>query len=159
MPHSPCLPYTTLFRSWDEIAAVVEALEIPVIGNGDVWNGAAAREMWEHTNCAGIMIARGSHGAPWIFAQARAALEDRPIPADPDIEERFQIVIEHAQNAIAFERDEQLAMREFRKHLGWYTKGLPDGRALRQRLYQVNDLREARDLLEGYRNQLGTAAA
>src|SRR5690625_110645 len=144
---------------WDEIAAVVEALEIPVIGNGDVWNGAAAREMWEHTNCAGIMIARGSHGAPWIFAQARAALEDRPIPADPDIEERFQIVIEHAQNAIAFERDEQLAMREFRKHLGWYTKGLPDGRALRQRLYQVNDLREARDLLEGYRNQLETAAA
>src|SRR5690625_2873158 len=82
MPHSPCLPYTTLFRSWDEIAAVVEALEIPVIGNGDVWNGAAAREMWEHTNCAGIMIARGSHGAPWIFAQARAALEDRPIPAE-----------------------------------------------------------------------------
>src|SRR5687767_3363266 len=69
--------------NWDEIAAVVDALDIPVIGNGDVWNGADARRMKDHTGCAGIMIARGSHGAPWIFGQARAALEGRPIPQDP----------------------------------------------------------------------------
>jgi len=59
---------------WDEIAAVVAALEIPVVGNGDVWCGADAARMRDHTGCAGVMIARGSHGAPWIFREARAAL-------------------------------------------------------------------------------------
>src|SRR5688572_13558641 len=65
--------------NWDEIAAVKDALEIPVIGNGDVWSGEDARRMREHTNCNGIMIARGSHGAPWIFREARAALNGEPI--------------------------------------------------------------------------------
>ncbi len=143
---------------WDEIAAVVDALDIPVIGNGDVWTGEDARRMRDHTGCAGIMIARGSHGAPWIFAQARAALDGRPIPPDPSVEERFRIVIEHARNAIAFEQDEELAMREFRKHLGWYTKGLPDGRALRQQLFQVTRLEEAEALLEMYRDRYVMAA-
>jgi nifR3 family TIM-barrel protein len=144
--------------NWDEIAAVVAALEIPVIGNGDVWTGEDARRMWEHTNCAGIMIARGSHGAPWIFAEARAALDGMPIPPAPDVAERFQIVLEHARNAIEFERDETLAMVEFRKHLGWYTKGLPDGRTLRQRLFEVRSLEEAEELLESYRSGLLVAA-
>lgn len=144
--------------NWDEIAAVVEALDIPVIGNGDVWTGEDARRMREHTGCAGIMIARGSHGAPWIFAQARAALEGRPIPPDPGVDERFAIVLEHAENAIAFEADEELAMIEFRKHLGWYTKGLPDGKALRQQLFQVRRLEEAKAILEAYRERAAVAA-
>ena len=69
--------------NWDEIAAVKAALDIPVIGNGDVWTGEDARRMHEHTRCDGIMIARGSHGQPWLFAQARAALEGRPDSAGP----------------------------------------------------------------------------
>jgi tRNA-dihydrouridine synthase B len=164
--------------NWDEIAAVVDALDIPVIGNGDVWSGDDARRMREHTACAGIMIARGSHGAPWIFTQARAALEDRPVPAAPEVAERFAIVLEHARNAIAFKHavaaergvtsgdhdvvasnpdtrraypsSEEHAMREFRKHLGWYTKGLPNGKALREELFAVTSLAEAERLLEGY---------
>ncbi len=135
---------------WSEIRAVVDALDIPVIGNGDVRTGEDALRMREETGCAGIMIARGSHGRPWLFREARAALDGRPIPASPDVEERFRIVLEHARNAIAFERDERRAMVEFRKHLGWYTKGLPDGRALRQELFQVTSLVEARDRLEAY---------
>ncbi len=145
--------------NWDEIAAVVDALDIPVIGNGDVRTGDDARRMREHTGCAGIMIARGSHGAPWIFAQARAALDGRPIPEDPDVVERFRIVLEHARNAIAFERDEQRAMIEFRKHLGWYTRGLPDGRTLRQQLFEVRTLAEAERLLEQYLETAQTIAA
>src|SRR5688572_16777840 len=136
--------------NWDEIAAVVEALDIPVIGNGDVWQGEDAKRMHDHTGCAGIMIARGSHGAPWIFGQARAALDGQPIPADPDVTERFAIVLEHARNAIAFERDESVAMRDFRKHLGWYTKGLPNGKVLREELFRVSRLAEAEALLEQY---------
>lgn len=135
---------------WREIAAVVEALDIPVIGNGDVWSGEDARRMREETGCAGIMIARGSHGRPWIFREARAALEGRPIPEEPDAAERFRIVIEHARNAIAFEEDETKAMLEFRKHLGWYTKGLPEGRKLREELFRVRSLADAETILEAY---------
>lgn len=135
---------------WREIAAVVEALDIPVVGNGDVWSGEDARRMREETGCAGIMIARGSHGRPWIFREARAALDGRAIPGEPDATERFRVVIHHARNAIAFEQDEARAMLEFRKHLGWYTKGLPDGRKLREELFQVRTLADAEEILERY---------
>jgi tRNA-dihydrouridine synthase len=145
--------------NWDEIAAVKRALDIPVIGNGDVFTGEAAARMREHTRCDGIMIARGSHGAPWLFAQTRAALEGRPVPADPEAAERFRIVIEHARLAIAWEADEEKAMIEFRKHLGWYTKGLPNGRYLRQELFEVRRLDEAERLLEGYLAQVEQGAA
>jgi tRNA-dihydrouridine synthase B len=144
--------------NWDEIAAVVDALDIPVIGNGDVWEGEDARRMRDHTRCAGIMIARGSHGAPWLFRQARAALDGRAVPGDPSVEERFRMVREHARLAIAFERNEEKAMIEFRKHLGWYTKGLPNGRVLRQELFAVTRLQEAESLLERYQVEYREAA-
>ena len=136
--------------NWDEIAAVVEALDIPVIGNGDVVCGETACAMRDHTGCAGIMIARGSHGRPWIFAQARAALQGEPIPDDPGVDERFQIVLDHARNSIAFGGDEGRAMVEFRKHLGWYTKGLPEGRKLREELFQVHNLADVEGALMRY---------
>ena len=145
--------------NWDEIAAVVEALDIPVVGNGDIRSGEDARRMRVSTGCAGIMIARGSHGAPWIFGQARAALEGRPVPPDPDAATRFRIVREHARLAVEFEPNEQKAMIEFRKHLGWYTKGLPEGRVLRQELFQVTRLAEAELLLDGYLQRYGAAVA
>ena len=115
---------------WEEIRAVKEALDVPVVGNGDVRRGEDAVRMRDQTGCDGVMIARGSHGAPWLFRQARAALDGDPVPGDPSPEERFAICLEHARNAIAFEDDADRAVREFRKHLGWYTKGIPDGRAL-----------------------------
>jgi tRNA-dihydrouridine synthase B len=135
---------------WDEIRAVTEALDIPVIGNGDIRTGDDARRMRDETGCAGIMIARGSHGDPWIFAQARAALDGEPVPCDPEIEERFEICLEHARNAIAFERNPERAIIDFRKHLGWYTKGLPSGRQLRTELFQASKLEHVEVLLEGY---------
>ncbi len=145
--------------SWNEIAAVVDALTIPVIGNGDVWSGEDARRMRDDTGCAGIMIARGSHGAPWIFAQARAALDGLRVPPDPDAADRFRIVGEHARLALAFEPDEHKAMIEFRKHLGWYTKGLPNGRLLRQELFAVTRLAEVETLLDRYLEELAGAVA
>jgi len=135
---------------WDEIRAVTEALEIPVIGNGDIRMGDDARRMRDETGCAGIMIARGSHGDPWLFSQARAALDGDPVPSDPSVEECFEICLEHAKNAIAFERNPERAIIDFRKHLGWYTKGLPDGRLLRTELFQANKLEDVEVLLEGY---------
>ena len=135
---------------WEEIAALVRALEIPVIGNGDVRSGEDARAMKDRTGCHGVMIARGSHGAPWLFHQSRAALDGVAVPGAPDLQARFEICVRHAENAVAFEHDPEKAVREFRKHLGWYTKGLHDGRSLRQRLFQVCDLREVRSVLGEY---------
>ena len=135
---------------WEEIAALVRALDIPVIGNGDVRSGDDARTMRDRTGCRGVMIARGSHGAPWLFRQSRAALDGAPVPGRPDLRTRFEICVRHAANAVAYERDQEKAVREFRKHLGWYTKGIPEGRSLRQRLFRVRDLEEVRAVIEGY---------
>jgi nifR3 family TIM-barrel protein len=136
---------------WSEIRALVETLEIPVIGNGDVNTGEDARRLRDETGCAGVMIARGSHGNPWIFAQARAELDGTPVPAEPDADERFAVCLEHARNAIAFEHSPERAIIDFRKHLGWYTKGLPDGRRLRTELFQSTTLSEVEGMIERYR--------
>jgi len=105
------------------------------------------------------MIARGSHGGPWVFAQARAALDGQPIPVDPDTEERFRICLRHARAAIEFERNPEKAVLEFRKHLGWYTKGLPGGAGLRQRLFAVTTLGEVESLLQSYLEGWSSATA
>jgi tRNA-dihydrouridine synthase len=143
---------------WSEIRALVGALDIPVIGNGDVTTGEDARRMRDETECAGVMIARGSHGNPWIFARARAALDGMPLPLTPEVDERFAVCLEHARNAIEYETNSERAIIDFRKHLGWYTKGLPDGRRLRTELFQSTTLAEVEALLEGYRAELGVAA-
>lgn len=135
---------------WEEIRDLVEVLSIPVVGNGDIRSGQDARRMREETGCHGIMMARGTHGSPWLFKQARAALEGKPVPPDPGVKERFDICLRHARNSIEFGGDPRRAAVEFRKHLGWYTKGLPGGKHLRGELFQVTSLEEMEGLLYGY---------
>src|SRR6266480_1116328 len=109
--------------NWDEIARVVEALDIPVIGNGDITTAADVVAMRAHTKCAGVMIARGSFGNPWIFAQARDLIAGRPARPDPSADERFATALEHARLALRLQGDTRKTALEFRKHFGWYTKG------------------------------------
>ena len=135
---------------WDEIAAVVDALEIPVIGNGDIKTPADALRMRQHTRCAGVMIARGSFGQPWIFAQARALIDGTPVPATPSVAERFAIALEHAAMVQSYEADPEGAAIEFRKHLGWYVKGLPNSADLRRRLHVVNGFGEVEGIFADY---------
>jgi tRNA-dihydrouridine synthase len=111
--------------------------------------------MREQTGCAAVMIARGSFGQPWIFAQARALLDGRPVPATPPVEERFRVALEHARMAAAYEADPRGAAIEFRKHLGWYVKGLPGSADLRKRLHAVTSLMEVEGIFADY---LATAA-
>ncbi|NJD11580.1 MAG: tRNA dihydrouridine synthase DusB, partial [Gemmatimonadetes bacterium] len=108
---------------------------------------------------AGGTSARGSHGAPWTFRDARAALAGLPVPPAPTVGERVAIVLEHAHIAVAFEADEPRAVREFRKHLGWYTKRLPESRALREELFRVDTLAEAELVLRRYRDRHELVAA
>lgn len=135
---------------WSEIRAMKEALEIPVVGNGDIRTGEDALRMWQETGCDGIMMARGTHGAPWLFQQARAALSGKPVPPDPDVQERFRVCLRHARAAVEFGGEPKKATMEFRKHLGWYTKGITGGKGLRRELFQVTSLEEMEGLLEGY---------
>ncbi len=146
--------------SWDEIAAVVEALEIPVIGNGDVQAPADVVAMQRHTACAGVMVARGSFGNPWLFAQARDLLAGRPKRPDPAPEERFATALEHARLALRIQGDTRKTALEFRKHFGWYTRGVPGASALRERLFQIESMAEAEQIFARYleRQEVGVAA-
>jgi tRNA-dihydrouridine synthase B len=136
--------------NWDEIAAVVQAVSVPVLGNGDITNAADVVRMHEHTQCAGVMVGRGSFGQPWIFDQARALLDGQPLPSAPSVPERFAIALDHARMADAYEPDQRGAAIEFRKHLGWYVKGLPGSADLRKRLHAVTSLMEVEGIFADY---------
>src|SRR5690348_4995799 len=136
--------------NWDEIAEVVRALEIPVIGNGDIETPEDVLAMRRHTGCAGIMIARGSFGNPWIFAQGRDLLEGRSRRPDPTPEERFATALEHARLALRLQGDSRKTALEFRKHFGWYTRGVPGAAELRERLFQIESMQEAERIFATY---------
>jgi len=156
-PRTRTQMYTGSAR-WDEIAAVVEALEIPVIGNGDIKSAADALRMRHHTGCAGIMIARGSFGQPWIFAETRALLDGTAMPRTPSVAERFAVALDHAAMVEAYEADPEGAAIEFRKHLGWYVKGLPNSADLRRRLHAVNSFSEVEGIFADYLRAYETGA-
>ncbi len=135
---------------WDEIARVVEALSIPVIANGDVSRGEDIRRLREHTGCAAVMVGRGSFGNPWIFRDGRALLEGLALPEAPGAEERFGVALEHAQLALRLQGDSRRTVIEFRKHLGWYTRGLPGAALMRERLFRVETMVEAEAIFREY---------
>jgi nifR3 family TIM-barrel protein len=143
---------------WDEIARVVEALEIPVIGNGDIATAADVVRMRDETGCAGVMIGRGAFGNPWIFRDAQARLAGHTPPPAPDAAERFRVALEHARLAIRLQGDSRKTVIEFRKHLGWYTRGLHGASELRQRLFQVESMAEAEAIFMNYLTPLAQVA-
>jgi tRNA-dihydrouridine synthase B len=143
---------------WDEIARVVEALDIPVIGNGDLETAADIVRMRSHTGCAGVMIGRGAFGNPWLFRDGQELLAGRPVPTPPSAAERFRVALEHARLAIRLQGDTRRTVLEFRKHLGWYTRGLHGSSALRQRLFQIESIGEAEAIFLEYLEPLAQVA-
>ncbi|GAC1517048.1 MAG: tRNA dihydrouridine synthase DusB [Gemmatimonadaceae bacterium] len=148
-PRTRTQMYTGM-ANWDEIARVVEALSIPVIGNGDIRTAQDALRMHRHTGCAAIMIARGAFGQPWIFREVRALLDGTALPPQPTIRERFGVALDHARMAEAYEPDRRGAAIEFRKHLGWYAKGLPGSAGLRKELHAVERLGDVEGIFDAY---------
>ena len=135
---------------WDEIARVVEALEIPVIGNGDLMTAEDVVRMRDHTRCAGVMVGRGAFGNPWLFRDSRALLAGQAAPSSPSAAERFAVALQHARLAIRLQGDTRKTVLEFRKHLGWYTKGLHGASDLRQRLFAIESIAEAESIFLDY---------
>ncbi len=107
---------------WDVIARVKQAVSIPVVGNGDIRSGAAALDMHKRTGCDAVMIARGAQGNPWIFSQAKAALDGMPEPSAPTVRDRIAMARRHA--LLLQEREGRNIVR-MRKHAMWYVAGLP----------------------------------
>ncbi len=126
--------------NWDRIADLVQTLDIPVIGNGDVVDGASYRRMVEHTRCHGVMIGRGAIGHPWIFSQMRAVDENLP---DPIIEfsEMCRVTCEHIVGEVAL-RGPQTGCHVVRKHIAKCFKGYPGAAFLRKRLFTTEDAGE-----------------
>ncbi|MFI5142401.1 MAG: tRNA dihydrouridine synthase DusB [Thermoanaerobaculales bacterium] len=122
--------------TWDSIRSLKTALEIPVIGNGDVNTPLDALTMFQQTGCDAVMIGRASLTNPWIFRQTADLLGGRA-PAEPTLAERHTLVQAHFGEVLARE-DARTALHKLRKFTGWYTHGLPEGKHLRQRLSQLD---------------------
>ncbi len=137
---------------WGMIRAVKEAVGIPVIGNGDVRSGVDAKRMIDETGCEGVMIGRAVQGNPWIFREAKAYLEAGVLPPHPALEERQAVMLRHMNDMVKL-LGESIGVREMRKHLCWYTKGLHGGAEFRERvnhLVTVEDVtREIREYFAG----------
>jgi tRNA-dihydrouridine synthase B len=144
--------------NWDEIARVVEALDIPVIGNGDIETADDVVRLRAETGCAGAMIGRGAFGNPWLFRDAQALLAGAVRSAPPDAAERFRVALDHARLAIHLQGDTRKTVIEFRKHFGWYTRGLHGASELRQRLFQVESMSEAESIFLNYLDPLARVA-
>lgn len=134
---------------WDIIKAVKEAVEIPVIGNGDIFTPQDAKALLEHTGCDAIMVGRGAQGNPWIFKRILHYLETGELLPEPTAQERVEKALYHAKMLIAY-KGEYIGVREMRKHMAWYMKGLPGAAELRGKLNGAEGLPELETLLLDY---------
>lgn len=132
---------------WDHIAALVEALEIPVLGNGDIGSAEDALAMREQTGCAGVEVGRGAQGRPWIFYDIAHALSGSPVRACPSSDDVCRLIGDHAAALVAWGGDEAHALRDLRKHLGWYLRGFRTGSEIKRRLARVSSLVELHEIL------------
>ena len=134
---------------WDIIAQVKEAVSIPVIGNGDVASPQAAKRLMEETGCDAVMIGRAAQGNPWIFREVVYYLRTGELLPPPTRQERGEMALRHARMLVA-DKGEPIAIREMRRHLYDYTKGMPQAAKLRGQIHGLNTLAELTDLVEQY---------
>ncbi|MCI8630867.1 MAG: tRNA dihydrouridine synthase DusB [Firmicutes bacterium] len=123
---------------WQEIAKVKSALRVPVIGNGDVFTGEDAMAIINETGCDFVMIARGALGNPWIFRDALALYRGEEKPSAPSANERIKMLMHHFDDLQAF-KGEYAAVREMRKQVGWYLKGIRGSADVRRRVNSITD--------------------
>ena len=134
---------------WDIIAEIKQSINIPVIGNGDVFEVQDAVNMLEKTKCDAIMIGRGAQGNPWIFKRINHYMRTGEILPEPTLEEKITTAIKHMNLAVA-EHGDYVAVREMRKHIGWYLKGLKNSARYRDQINKITDYKEVISMLEEY---------
>ena len=132
---------------WEIIRQVKEAVSIPVIGNGDVDSPEKARALLDATGCDGVMVGRAARGNPWIFHRVSEYLKTGKLPDKPSREEVKAMMLRHARMQVEHKGD-YTGIREMRKHISWYTTGLPGSAKLRGRINSVESLEEMEALLQ-----------
>ncbi|MDF2510549.1 MAG: dus1 [Herbinix sp.] len=138
---------------WEVIRAVKEALTIPVIGSGDIFTPEDAKKMIELTHCDGIMMARGTRGNPWIFEQIKTYLRDGILLPKPSFDEVTEMILRHGALSVEY-KGEFTGIREMRKHVAWYTTGYPGSAKLRNRVNEIENMEDLRQLLKEYQNHV-----
>jgi tRNA-dihydrouridine synthase len=134
--------------SWDAIGELkAHVRSIPVLGNGDIWVAADALAMIRRTGCDGVVVGRGCLGRPWLFGDLLAAFAGRPAAPPPPLGDVVDVMAAHAIDLVEHHLSEYTAMRDFRKHAGWYLTGYPVGPEARRRLATVSSLVELDELL------------
>lgn len=133
----------------DVIKAVKEAVNIPVIGNGNIIDGKSAIKMLEYTNCDAVMIGRAALGNPWIFREIDAYLNNKQVPERPTNTELYDLIVTHLSELKKF-KGEKLATLEMRGHAPWYLKGLPNASEIRKELSKAGTSKEMIDILGNY---------
>lgn len=134
---------------WDIIGDIKNNINIPVIGNGDVFEIQDAINMLDKTNCDAIMIGRGAQGNPWIFKRINHYMETGEILPEPTIDEKMNVALKHLKLAVE-EHGEYVAVREMRKHLGWYLKGLKNSARVRDEINKIENYEEVVSRLKEY---------
>ena len=132
---------------WDMIRQVKEAVSIPVFGNGDIFTPEDAKRMIDKTGCDGVAIARGAKGNPWLIRRTVHYLETGELLPEPTPDERKAMAVRHAELAVKY-KGEKLAIPEMRKHLAWYTTGLPGAAKLRAEMNAITTLDELKAFVE-----------
>jgi nifR3 family TIM-barrel protein len=132
---------------WDAVAALKQALDVPVLGNGDIWEADDATRMVAQTGCDGVVVGRGCLGRPWLFADLAAAFDGSPVRVLPSLGQVAAVMRRHAELLMAWLGTERDGVTDFRKHVAWYLKGFPVGSDLRRALAMASSLGELDDLL------------
>ena len=131
---------------WDIIRRVKEAVSIPVIGNGDVDSPESAKRLLEETGCDGIMIGRAARGNPWIFSRIRSYLENGTMPDEPAASDVREMILKHARLQLEY-KGEYTGMREMRKHVAWYTAGMPHSASVRRKVNEIETYEQLEELV------------
>lgn len=131
---------------WSIIRQVKEAVDIPVIGNGDVFTGADGVRMMKETGCDLVMVARGAQGNPWIFRELMAAWRGEPEPEKASASEVRDMMYQHLDQLVEL-KGEYAAVREMRKHIAWYTKGRKNGASIRKAVNQIESARQMKEAI------------
>ena len=134
---------------WSIIADVKQAVKVPVFGNGDIFTVADGLRMLEQTGCDGLMIGRGADGNPWLFTALAAALHGEPLPQPPSLKERLAQASEHLAMLIDY-KNEVVAVKEMRRHISAYLKGMPHAAEFRGRFHKVDTQEQFSELLAEY---------